>query len=523
MVMQRRFLPPVLCAVLLLALPLQTASAQSGGDSAVLTLDECRRTALANNLDLVSARRDPAIAEQQIDVSLAPFDGVIGANASYFESEGDSIVSANIPPTPDFPASSEFDRQSGDLSFTHLLKYGGSYSLTYNLSDQDSSATQIESSTGFLTQSASTQMQDGLTLTYEMPLLGGFGREVNTLDLLLARSGLDISREDLRLQAMLTLNSVEDAYWDVVATREALRIARLALDRAHNLLELNVKKVEVGTLAPIEITQAEAGVASNEEDVIVAEVALENAEDALLQLLAIPQNSPLWEESLELVDRPSYAPVDIDLDEAVATAMERRPETATARQRLRDTELSERVSRKGVRHSLDLTASLTPDQQTDSELLFETPPGTVISQTATDDETTNWSVALTYGYAIRNRRAKANHAIARLNREKSEVGLRNAEQSVRVDVRVAVRNLESGLKRIEAASKNAELQRKKLDAEEKKFDNGMSTSFEVLTFQNDLASAELAAIRAGLDHAKSLTAFERAKGTLLEARGLTLE
>ena len=143
--------------------------------------------------------------------------------------------------------------------------------------------------------------------------------------------------------------------------------------------------------------------------------------------------------------------------------------------------------------------------------------------TTTNAETTDWSVGLTYGYPLRNRRAKANHAIATLNRQKSETALRNTEQSVRVDVRVAVRNLESGLKRIEAASKNAELQRKKLDAEEKKFDNGMSTSFEVLTFQNDLASAELAAIRARLNHAKSLTAFERAKGTLLEARGLTLE
>jgi len=258
--------------------------------------------------------------------------------------------------------------------------------------------------------------------------------------------------------------------------------------------------------------------------VIVAENALENAEDVLLQWLAVPDDDPMWEKSLDLTDRPSFVPLEIDLGEAISTALAERPEMASARQRLRDSELSERVAKRGRRHGLDLTASLSPNQNDDVDRAIETlaPPGIPASITNTSADDTNWQVGLRYSLPLRNRDAKASYAIAKLNTRKSDLGVRNVEQSVRVEVRTAARNVTSGIQRVEAARKNVELQTEKLDAEQKKFDNGMSTSFEVLTFQNDLADAELSEIRARLDYVKSLTALERYKGTLLEARGLKL-
>jgi outer membrane protein TolC len=124
---------------------------------------------------------------------------------------------------------------------------------------------------------------------------------------------------------------------------------------------------------------------------------------------------------------------------------------------------------------------------------------------------------------IGNRQAKANYAIATLNREKSEVSLQNTEQTIRVDVRTAVRNVASGAKRVAAARSNTVLQKKTLDAEQKKFENGMSTSFEILRIQTDLSNAQLSEIQAILDYNKALADLERAKGTLLEARGLRLD
>ena len=98
----------------------------------------------------------------------------------------------------------------------------------------------------------------------------------------------------------------------------------------------------------------------------------------------------------------------------------------------------------------------------------------------------------------------------------------NQDQTIRVEVRRAARGVESGVKRVNAARTNSRLQREKLDAEQKKFENGMSTSFEVLTFQNDLGSAELREVQAILDYLKAIVELERSKGTLLESRGLSL-
>src|SRR5262249_27719055 len=134
-----------------------------------------------------------------------------------------------------------------------------------------------------------------------------------------------------------------------------------------------------------------------------------------------------------------------------------------------------------------------------------------------------WTVALTYAVPIRNRAAEADYANAMIGREKAELSEQNTEDIVRVDVRRAVRAVESGYERVVAARKNVELQQKKLDAEQKKFDNGMSTSFEVFTFQTDLRNSQLSLIQAVLDYNKSLADLERAKGTLLESKNLKLD
>ena len=530
--MSRRLLPALVPVCTALCLAAGVAHAQEG-DSAPLSLEEALSTALANNLELVAAKKDPLIAEQQIQVNRAPFDGVLEAESGYTERDDDSarngtsqtdFVSPVVPDeftsfTADFPLAT--DGTSASATYLHLLNFGFRYSLEYAFNDTNFSQTTIQLAS--LSSQSSADTVSGLTLGFQMPLLRGFGKEVNMINLTLARSGLDISREDLRLSAMQTLNGVEDAYWDVLAAREQLRISRLSLERARDLLELNRKKVEVGTLAPIEITQAEAGVASQEEGVIVAETTLENAEDALLRLMAVPESSPLWDESLQLTDRPSYAPQDVDLDASIAKGLEHRPEIVVARQQLKDNELSERVARKNTRHQLDLSGFVNPTRGDGNELQISR--DAVSNQTVdstSDNEGTNWRVGLLYRYPLRNRQAKADYAIARLNREKGVTAIQQAEQTIRVDVRTAVRNVDSGVQRVEAARKNVELQQKKLDAEQKKFENGMSTSFEVLTFQNDLANAELAEIRARLDYIKSLAALERATGTLLEARGMQI-
>lgn len=494
---------------------------QAAGGEVRMTLGEALETALKNNLDLVAARKDPAIAEYNVTFEASAFDPTLGASISHREVKGE--------PSNVF-VSDRIKTDNADVSWVDKLRFGGEYSVTLGTS-KDDAPNQF--------RSYNPAYSSTLAFSYRMPLLRGFGVETNTQGLILAQRNLEISRETLRQQAHATMIEVESAYWNLLATQAALDVARSSMKLAQDLYDLNKKRVEVGTLAPIEITQAEAGVASREEGVIVAETALLNAEDNLRRLLSIPPGDPMWTKRILPTDRPVINPRALDLDKALEEALEARPEIISARKDLENRKLDTRVAKKGLRHGLDLAAGITPAGNNLKETIVVDPDGVPNSgdeslQTVTGGigesfseipkfRNYDWSVGLTYSYPIGNRAAKSRYAIAKLGEEKTELGLQSLEETIRVDVRTAIRNVESGVKRVQAAESSTVLQKKKLEAEQKKYENGISTSFEVLTFQNDLANAQLGEIRAKLDYVKSLAELERAKGTLLEARGLKLE
>lgn len=506
----------VASALLLPALSSQ-AMAQAEEPGFRLSLADCLKMALENNLDLVSARLDPEISEQSVVSRKSFFDPILTSSLFHSESEKEVFDLRDL-------TSSTVD--AANVGLTQEFQYGASLTATLSGGRQQAEGAllRLENSYG-----------SDVDLIYDMPLLQGLGVDVATEQLVLAKGDLEISREELRRQAHLILESVEGAYWNVAASRRALEVARKRLTRAQDLLDLNRKKVEVGTMAPIEITQAEAGVADTEESVIVAEADIGNAEDELRRLMAIPHGDPIWSRPIDTIDTPRLEEADISLDQAIATALAERPEISSWQQSLRNAGLSERVARKMLRPGLDFRVQVNPSGNNFTpgpglDGIFGTPDdqpvpdGKLVEslEEIPEFKSYDWQVSLAFRYPLGNRQAKANHAIARLNREKAEISLRDQEQTIRVEVRRAVRNVESGIKRVRAATENVRLQAEKLAAEQKKFDNGMSTSFEVLTFQNDLADAELRVIRAAVDYTKALAALEVAKGTLLQARGLSL-
>jgi outer membrane protein TolC len=487
-----------------------------------LSLTQALRIALENNLDLIVARKEPRIAAQDVFAREAAFDMSFEASAGTTRSDTDRTFKDNLG-GGSTEGSTRADGLNAAVSWGQKVRFGASYSVSLSTARTDTSFVDLDQRIGFLSQGDVNPRNSAVRFDYSMPLLRGFGREVNTADVLLARNRLGLAQEDLRLRAHEVLQRVENAYWDLIAARRALEVARESLKLAQDLLDLNRKKVEVGTLAPIEITQAEAGVASREEGVIVAEAAVANAEDNLRRLLGIPPGDPLWNVPLVPTDSPSFAEKQVDLEEAIARALERRPELFAARRQMDDARLRKRVALNSTRHGLELNVSLErPVSDQDLRVDILSPPGAPPTDQTTDASGLNWRVGVAYTYPIGNRAAKANYAAAALNLEKAEASYRNVEQAVRVDVRAAVRNVESGIKRVQAARANTVLQRKTLEAEQRKFENGMSTSFEVLRIQTDLSNAQLAEIRAVLDYMKALADLERAQGTLLEARGLEL-
>jgi outer membrane protein TolC len=508
-------------ALLAAAVP-QTVAQDPG--SAPMSLSEALSAALENNLDLAIVKQDPRIAMNDVLFQDAAFDPVFDAGASHRERKGELdffFVGGNVVYAAPKDKSDELT-----AGISQLLSFGADYRVGLNSTYYDANP--------FSTYNP--QYTSTLSLSFKLPLLKGLGKESTQYNLLVARTNLNISNEVLRAQAVAVLRTVEDAYWDLLATIRAQEVAEQALKLSQDLYELNKKKVEVGTLAPIEITQAEANVASNVEGVITTKAAVKNAEDNLRRLLAIPPEDPRWSSAIMPTEEPASTLNQPNLDEAIATALKSRPEILQSQLEVQNAELGERVAKKNARHQLDLTAEVNPSG---NNLIRQESPGPDGIQGTPDDYITGgvgrgleevpkfdnytFFLGLTYVVPIRNRAAEAQYANATIVREKAVLAEQNTEEVIRVDVRRAVRAVESGYERVVAARKNVELQQKKLDAEQKKFDNGMSTSFEVFTFQTDLRNAQLSLIRATLDYNKALADLERAKGTLLESKGLKLD
>lgn len=478
-------------------------------DSVELSLNQCLMMALENNLELISARYSPQMADTEITAQQAGFDVGLEASASHNERIQAGVGAFSVTGS---------QTETTSVGVAQNLKFGADYSASFFAQEQVQAGSLI---------TANTAIFSGIDLNFNLPLLRGFGTSVATEQLVLARNNATISRYDLQTTAERIIEQVEGAYWNVVAAREALRIEELALTRATGLLDQNRRMVEVGSLAPIEITQAEAGVASQDERVIVAETSLLDAEDELRRLMGVPEGDTLWEKSIRNLDAPMFLTHEVDLEQALATAMNERSELLSLSQVVRNRELSDKVARRELRRQLDFNAQYRPQGSSLDADPITMPPGNdanygdAISAIPDLDEYT-WQVGLTFRMAFGNRAAKATAARSALSLDQAETNLADQEQTVRVEVRRSVRGVESGMKRVEAAQANVVLQQRKLDAEDKKYENGMSTSFEVLTFQNDLATAQLAEVRARLDYIKALASLERVKGTLLASRGLSL-
>ncbi len=309
-----------------------------------------------------------------------------------------------------------------------------------------------------------------------------------------------------------------------------------SLKLAQDLLDLNRKKVEVGTLAPIQITEAEASVASREQGVIVAGAEIRAAEDNLRLIINIPPDSPEWEMALVPTDPAVFEPQPIDRESMIQTALEHRPEVATAQNSVRSADLQHRLTENLKKPALNGVATYrTSGDNTNYSLIDANGDGIPdLSQnlregywsTSADElfKTVNhdWALGVNFSIPIGNREAKASEARARIALEQNQMSLESVKRTITVEVRNTVLAVETAAKAVTAARANVRLQEKKLEAEQKRYDNGMSTSFQVLTFQTDLTNARSQLITAMSAYQKSLVNLAAVIGTLPEQRGVKI-
>jgi outer membrane protein len=487
--------------------PMQPTGAPALRPVRELRMMDAVELALQKNLDISVERLNP----QAIDLQIAQFKN------SYLPIASSNIGQRNIFQLPRDQLQGGQRVSVGTTTYNAGLSqnmpwYGGNFSLNWNNNKQDSSSSFITFNPQFVTS---------LTAQYTQPLLRGLFIDQTRQQLQVTQINREIAEENVRATITATLANVRNAYWDLVFALSAVDVAQRAVQLADKLVEDNKVRVEVGTLAPLDIVQAEAEAANRRQALAAAEATLQTAELALKRFIVSGTDDPLWRQELRPVDLPSLEAPAIDIEGAVRRALERRTDLMNARRNLQTSDVSLRFFKNQTLPDVDLIATYGAQGIGGTSIRRSGLGGDILStipggysdalRLLTNREYPTWNVQLNVSYNLFGSAAEAQHARARVQRNQTQARLRALELQIATEVTNAALTVQSNLKRVEAARAARELAEKRLDAEQSRFEVGMSTNFFVVAAQRDLRDAQNTELRATADYRKSLVTFERAQ------------
>jgi outer membrane protein TolC len=494
------------------------ATAQAGGTYS-LSLDDAVKLALEHNLDIQVERLNP----QTYDYALAALNSTFQPTVTSAFTSNSQVTLPNSQLTTN-AASISTGNVFWNTGVAQSLKWGGSsYAVGFNNRRTDSS-------NQFTTRNPS--YNTFINLAFLQPILRGFKTDGVRSQMQITRINQDISEVQLKATITNTLSDVRNAYWDYLFSLQAVEVAQQSLALADKLVDDNKTRVEIGTMAPIDVVQAEAEAATRRQTLAQVEATSRTAELALKRLVVSGTEDPIFRASLVPTDRPDFRPERVDIEGAVRRALENRTDLDQARKQLQANDVAVNGLSNAVLPALDLglnygLSGLGGPQFVRSGL------GGAISQTVpggynqalgniSNFDAPNWSVALNLSYPIGTSAADAGLARARLQVQQTQAQIRQLELNVATEVTNTALAVESNLKRVEAASAARELAQRRLEAEQSKFEVGMSTNYFVVQAQRDLRDAQNIELRTLLDYRKSLVDFERVQETSLARAGITI-
>jgi outer membrane protein TolC len=347
------------------------------------------------------------------------------------------------------------------------------------------------------------------------PLLKGAGWFYNRSLIYIARNNKKISLAQFKSKAIEVSNSVQEAYWNLVKAIEDLKVANKSKERAEDLLRKNRIQVETGTLAPIEIIDAESGVASRVEAIISAENAVKDKEDELKKIMNFADTDIISDAAVIPTNKPDFEPKKVELKETIKIAMGKRPELLELQLKTENADMQTRRRKNELYPALDFTAGM---RYTGLGEDIED-----VNDSTFSEEFQGEFFTLALEIPLGNRSARSKYNRSKLKKQQAGLNIKRKELDIVVEVRETVRQVMTNIERVNATRKARELAQKRLEVEEKKFSVGRSTSLEILRAQEDLATAEGNEAKAIIDYEISLGNLEKAKGTILDAYDIKLE
>jgi len=487
----------------------------AGGPRVSLTLEDAVKRALENNLDIAVQR----ISTQVYDVNIASLRSVYNPTVSSFIQ---SSSSKNASTSTISGGQSGATITNSQFQFNGGLQQGvpwGGGNFAVQLDNR-------RSETSNQTATINPQYNPTWAGIYNQPLLKNFRIDSTRQQLLVTRINQDISDIQLRQVTVNTVSNVRNAYWDFVFAVQSVEVSRQSLALAEELFRNNQMKVEIGTMAPIDVVQAQTQVAAARQVLVTAQGTQRTAEIALKTLIVSGTSDPLWTSTIEPVDRPDFQPEAVDLTGATERALSARTDVLQARktlesndvtlrflqnQRLPQVDLQTRYASTGIGGNRLITSG---DGVNRGEVIRIDPGGYFDAlDTLFRNRLPQWSLALNMTYNLGTSADDASVARTRIQQNQIEVQLRQIELQVTSDVNNAAIQVQNTAERVQAAQSARDLARQQLDAENSKFGVGMSTNFQVVQAQRDLATAQNNELQAILAYRRAVVEFERVQQT----------
>lgn len=530
----------------------------------MLSLDSAIELTLQNNLDIAVAHFERPLAQldllrsksggaargiQGASVSNALFSGAIGAGLGNlsgvggtggggFTGGGVTSTSAVSCCDPFTGFSFGWNNSSTPLNFESLtgVAVEGSHTANYSAffgkgwltgTSFLTSVSGTRNSTNSISTLFNPSVPTTLTVGFNQHLLNGFGRRANAVFIRIARNNLNVADSVFRQQVITTMTAVLNAYYTLLADRDQVRVAQSAVDYSQRLVEDDKKQVQIGTLAPLDVVQAESELATDQQNLIVAQTTYLQQQELVKTLISKRVTPELANVEIDATDSlPEPTPNDIPtLQAAINEAIKNRPELLQDQLNLRNQNYTIQADRNGLLPTLDAFATYQ------SNGLSGVPFGAFVAQPGGFGESIgqvfsgkypSYSFGVSLRIPIRNRNEQANAAQAVVELHRMQASMQRDKNVVEQDVRNAEIAVTQAKAQINAAVKARDYAKQALDAEIKKLHLGVSTTLNVILLQRDLIQAEGNLARARQVYAQALVQFHQATGTTLDAHNIVV-
>jgi outer membrane protein TolC len=543
-----------------------------------ISLQDAVELALENNMDIAVQRYYPWVADASILKSTAGGAGYSTPGGNFASSTANltlysydpQITSAVSLDDRSTPVNNPFIAGTGASNLTGLVTHTTQFTNQYSQSFETGTNVSLSWNN---TRSSSTSsanffnpaVQSSLSIGVSQSLLNGFGRTVNTRNIRIAKNNRRIADWAFALQAITDITNTITAYWELVYARENVRVEEQAVTVSEKLFNDNKKQLGVGTMAPLDVTRAESELATDRQNLIVAQTVRLQDEQILLNAISKDPLAPnLLHVEIVTTDQPKQ-PAAVEaasFEDSIHEAFDKRPDLQELLLNLNNSGIDVQATRKALLPTAILSAQyasvglagdspikgastfssngipivdaqgnqisvggvpLFESSVSSTQILGTTRQGFTTAQGQIfHSQFPEYSAQLTLNLPLRNRSAQADNVRALLTQRQLETQLRLLKNAALLDVRNTYIALTQDRAQVEAASKARELQQQTFDAEQKKYRLGASTVYNVILTQRDYITSQGTELRALANLEEAKANYERALGRTLEVNHVTI-